>query len=182
MALPNSSPAPRPLVGRPAPAFKTQAYVAGEIRDVSLDDYRGRWVCLFFYPLDFTFVCPTELKAFARREKEFEAEDCVILSVSVDSVYSHKAWAERDLPEVKYPMLSDVTRRLASDYGVLLEDQGIALRGTFLIDPEGVLRYAVVSDLNLGRSTDETLRVLQAAKTGGLCPADWEAGEPTLAA
>jgi len=177
-----AAPSPRPLVGRPAPGFKTQAYVDGEIRDVSLDDYRGRWVCLFFYPLDFTFVCPTELRAFARREKEFAKEDCAILAASVDSVFSHKAWVERDLQEVKFPMLSDVTRRISSDYGVLLEDQGIALRGTFLIDPEGVLRYAVISDLNLGRSTDETLRVLQAAKTGGLCPADWSVGEPTLAA
>lgn len=170
----------RPLVGRPAPSFKNQAYVAGEIRDVALEDYRGRWVVLFFYPLDFTFVCPTELKAFARRAAEFEEEDCAVLAASVDSVYAHKAWVERDLPEVRYPMLSDVTRRLSRDYGVLLEDEGIALRGTFLIDPEGVLRYAVTSDLNLGRSTDETLRVLRAAKTGGLCPADWTPGTPTL--
>jgi alkyl hydroperoxide reductase subunit AhpC len=177
-------PAPHaaPLVGRPAPRFRAQAYVAGEIRDVSLDDYKGRWVALVFYPLDFTFVCPTELRAFAKRQAEFEEEDCVVLAASTDSVYSHKAWIERDLPEVRYPVLSDTTRRLSRDYGVLIEDEGIALRGTFLIDPEGVLRYATVSDLNLGRSTDETLRVLRAAKTGGLCPADWTPGTPTLVA
>jgi peroxiredoxin (alkyl hydroperoxide reductase subunit C) len=170
------------IVGRPAPAFKAQAYVAGEIRDVSLADHKGRWVCLFFYPLDFTFVCPTELRAFAKRLEEFDAEDCDVMAASVDSVYSHKAWIERDLAEVEYPVLSDITHAISRDYGVLIEDQGIALRGTFLIDPEGVLRYAVVSDLNLGRSTDETLRVLRAAKTGGLCPADWTPGTPTLVA
>ena len=172
----------RAAVGRPAPDFKAQAYVAGEIRDVSLADHKGRWVCLFFYPLDFTFVCPTELRAFARRLEEFEEEDCDVMAASVDSVYSHKAWIERDPPEVAYPVISDITHAISRDYGVLIEDQGIALRGTFLIDPEGVLRYAVVSDLNLGRSTDETLRVLQAAKTGGLCPADWTPGTPTLVA
>jgi peroxiredoxin (alkyl hydroperoxide reductase subunit C) len=177
-------PVPRPasaaFVGRPAPAFRAPAYVAGEIRDVSLSDYRGTWVVLFFYPLDFTFVCPTELRAFARREADFAEEDCHVLAASTDSVHAHKAWFERDLPDVRYPVLSDPTHRLARDYGVLVEDEGIALRGTFLIDPEGILRYAVVSDLNLGRSTDETLRVLRAAKTGALCPADWSPGTPTL--
>jgi peroxiredoxin (alkyl hydroperoxide reductase subunit C) len=173
---------PRATVGRPAPEFKAQAYEAGEIRDVSLADHKGRWVCLFFYPLDFTFVCPTELRAFSKRLDEFAAEDCDVMAASVDSVYSHKAWLERDMPEVEYPVLSDITRTISRDYGVLIEDQGIALRGTFLIDPEGVLRYSVVSDLNLGRSTDETLRVLRAAKTGGLCPADWTPGTPTLVA
>ena len=179
-----SSPLPqvRAVVGHPAPNFKTQAYVAGEIRDVALTDYRGRWVVLFFYPLDFTFVCPTELRAFARRQSQFEEEECQVLAASTDSVYAHKAWVERDLPEVRYPMLSDTSHRISRDYGVLIESEGIALRGTFLVDPEGVLRYAVVSDLNLGRSTDETLRVLQAARTGGLCPADWAPGTPTLVA
>src|SRR5438477_4517637 len=172
----------RAVVGQPAPPFKAQAYAAGEIRDVSLSDYQGRWVVLFLYPLDFTFVCPTELRAFARRQAEFEDEECEVLSASTDSVYAHNAWAERDLPEVRYPMLSDTSHRISRDYGVLIENEGIALRGTFLIDPEGVLRYAVVSDLNLGRSTDETLRVLKAAKTGGLCPADWSPGTPTLVA
>ncbi|MFH1899034.1 MAG: peroxiredoxin, partial [Patescibacteria group bacterium] len=143
-------------------------------------DYKGKWVVLFFYPLDFTFVCPTEIRGFAKHEDEFKKANGVIIGASTDSVHSHKAWFERDLKEVKFPILADNAHKLSSDYGVLIEDQGIALRGTFIIDPEGVIKYVVVSDLNVGRSVDETLRVLKALQTGELCPIEWHDGEKTL--
>ena len=167
-------------VGEKAPEFELEAYVAGEIREVSSRDYRGRWIVLFFYPADFTFVCPTEIRGFAQMEEEFAKHDAVIIGASTDSAYSHKAWLERDLPEVRFPVLADTAHKLSRAYGVLIEDQGVALRGTFIIDPEGVLRYMVVSDLNTGRSVRETLRVLQALQTGELCPVDWQPGEATL--
>ena len=167
-------------VRKPAPDFTAKAYVAGEFKDVSLSDYRGKWVVLFFYPLDFTFVCPTELKAFAEGYAAFQKEGAELIAVSVDSVYSHKAWFERDMPEVKYPVIGDITKSISHDYGVLNEEAGIALRGTFVINPEGILVYSVISDLGLGRSTEETLRVVQAGKTGDLCPANWRPGQKTL--
>jgi peroxiredoxin 2/4 len=167
-------------VGLPAPPFRGQAYVAGEIRELALDDYRGRWVILVFYPLDFTFVCPTELHGFARQLGEFRARGAEIIAISVDSIYSHQAWFARELPDVRYPVLSDITKQITHDYGVLEPIQGVALRGTFIIDPEGVVQYQVVSALNLGRSTDETLRALEALQTGELCPVNWRPGEPTL--
>ena len=156
------------------------AYQAGEFRSVSLSEYRGQWLVLFFYPRDFTFVCPTELRGFARHEKEFEKLGAKILAASTDSQWSHKAWFERDLPEVRYPVLADTALKLADAYGVLNADDGSAERGLFIIDPEGVVRYFVVSASSVGRSVQETLRVLQALKSGGLCPLDWKAGESTL--
>ncbi len=163
-----------------APDFRAQAWVNGQIKDVSLKDFHGKWVVLIFYPLDFTFVCPTELRAFAQNYEAFQKEGAEVVAISVDSVHSHKAWIAKDLPEVKYPVVSDIQKTIARDYGVLLEDKGIALRGTFIIDPHGVLQYQVVAALGLGRSTDETLRVLQALKTGELCPANWKPGAKTL--
>ena len=163
-----------------APDFQVQAYVDGQIKNVSLSDYRGRWVVLVFYPLDFTFVCPTELRAFAEQHEAFKKLGAEVLGISVDSPYSHKAWVERDLPSVKYPILSDLKKTVARDYGVLDEAKGIALRGTFIIDPEGVLQYSVIAGLNTGRSTDETLRALQACQSGELCPANWRPGGKTL--
>src|SRR5437870_8878798 len=121
-ASPAVLPPARAVVGRPAPQFKAQAYVAGEIRDVSLADSKGKWVCLFFYPLDFTFVCPTELKAFGDKEKEFKELGCELVSCSTDSFFSHKAWFERDLPNVKYPVLADLNHKISRDYGVLVDD------------------------------------------------------------
>jgi len=120
------------------------AYQAGEFRSVSLSEYRGQWLVLFFYPRDFTFVCPTELRGFARHEKEFEKLGAKILAASTDSQWSHKAWFERDLPEVRYPVLADTALKLADAYGVLNADDGSAERGLFIIDPEGVVRYFVV--------------------------------------
>ena len=167
-------------VGQKAPDFKTDAYVNGQFKEVQLSDYRGKWVVLVFYPLDFTFVCPTELRAFAQHYGDFQKEEAEVIGISVDSKYSHKAWFEKDLPEVKYPVAADLTKAVAAQYGVLDEAKGVALRGTFVIDPEGVLQYQVVANLGLGRSTEETLRVVQALKTGELCPANWKPGQKTL--
>ena len=156
-------------LNQPAPEFKQPAYVSGkDFTEISLNDYKGKWVVLFFYPRDFTFVCPTEIKGFAKAEKEFEKVDTVVLAASTDSVHSHKAWFERDLAEVKFPILADTAHTLARDYEVLNESDGTAERGTFIVDPEGNLRYIVVSDGNVGRSVEETLRVVKALQTGGL--------------
>lgn len=167
-------------VGSLAPEFKAQAYTAGQFKDVSLKDYQGKWVCLFFYPLDFTFVCPTEIRGFAAKEGEFKEAGCQIVGCSTDSVFSHKAWFERDLSEVKFPVLADTAHQVSRDYGVLLEDKGIALRGTFLIDPKGTLQWMTVNALDIGRSVDEVLRTLQALQTGEKCPVDWKPGKATL--
>jgi peroxiredoxin (alkyl hydroperoxide reductase subunit C) len=169
-------------VGALAPDFKAQAYQAGQLKDVSLKDFQGKWVCLFFYPLDFTFVCPTEIRAFAAREMDFKEQGCQIVAASTDSAYSHKAWFEKDLPEVKFPVLADTAHTISRDYGVLLEDKGFALRGTFLIDPKGTLQWMSVNALGVGRSVDEVLRTLQALQTGELCGADWRPGKPTIKA
>lgn len=174
-------------VGKPAPEFSAQAYVNGDFKTVSLKDFRGKWVVLFFYPLDFTFVCPTEILAFSDHQKDFQGVDCEVIACSTDSVYSHKAWAEQPrakngIEGVKIPILEDTSHRISSDYEVLIEDKGIALRGTFIIDPDGVLQYTVVHALNVGRSVGETQRVLQALQSGGLCAAEWKPGQKHLKA
>ena len=174
-------------VGQPAPNFDMPSTKNIEKlnENVELNDYKGRWVVLLFYPLDFTFVCPTELTSFSDRYDDFEGIGAAVIGVSTDSVHSHRAWLKtpRDkggVEGLRYPLASDITKSVARDYGVLIEDKGVALRGLFVIDPEGVLRYAVVHDLNVGRSADETLRVIQALQTGGLCQADWRPGQETL--
>lgn len=179
-------------VGEKAPDFSMAVARPGETAKsvnpsvkISLADYSGKWLILFFYPLDFTFVCPTEITALSDRSEEFSEIGAEILGVSIDSVFSHQAWmnAPKDqngLGGINYPLASDITKTASRDYGVLIEEAGIALRGLFIIDPEGVLQYAVVNSLNVGRSTDETLRVLQALQTGGLCPSDWKPGKKRL--
>ncbi|HZI19999.1 MAG TPA: peroxiredoxin [Pyrinomonadaceae bacterium] len=174
-------------VGQKAPDFDmpSTADIEKLDRNVKLSDYAGKWVVLLFYPLDFTFVCPTELTAFSDRYDDFEGIGAEVIGVSTDSVFSHRAWLQtpRDkggVEGLRYPLASDITKQVSSDYGVLIEDKGVALRGLFVIDPEGALRYAVVHDLNVGRSADETLRVIQALQTGGLCQADWRPGQETL--
>ena len=168
-------------VGQKAPHFSAQALVDGEIRQVSLADYSGRWVVLFFYPEDFTFICPTEITEFADHKQEFEKLNGAVLGCSTDGVYVHKAWANTPaINRVNYPLLADRDQSISRNFGVLLEDKGIALRGTFIIDPEGVLRYQLVNDLSVGRSTAEVLRVLQALQLGELCPASWKPGQKTL--
>jgi peroxiredoxin (alkyl hydroperoxide reductase subunit C) len=169
-------------VGAIAPDFKAKAYESGKFKDVSLRDYQGKWVCLFFYPLDFTFVCPTEIKSFAQNDATFRELGCQIVGCSTDSEYSHKAWFEKELSEVKYPVLADTAHAISRDYGVLIEEKGIALRGTFLIDPKGVLQWMSINALGVGRSVEEIVRTLQALKTGELCPSDWKPGKPTIKA
>ncbi len=177
------------LVAKQAPDF-TMETALGNGKDfgkVSLSDYRGKWLILFFYPLDFTFVCPTEITALSDSQDIFEDLDCEILGVSTDSKFSHRAWIntsrdENGLGQLKFPLASDITKKVAADYGVLIEDEGIALRGLFIIDPEGELKYQVVNHNDVGRSVDETLRVLQALQSGGLCPANWKPGEKHLVA
>jgi alkyl hydroperoxide reductase subunit AhpC len=152
----------------------------GEIGEVTLSALRGRWVVLFFYPLDFTFVCPTEILEFSKRAREFEAMNASVLGCSVDSQYSHKAWIEHGLGELAIPLVSDITKRISRDYGALLEDKGIATRATYVIDPQGIVQYACFHNTAIGRSVSETLRVLEALQTGEKCPVDWRPGARTL--
>src|SRR3989338_1907036 len=169
-------------IGEKSPEFSGAAtYQAGSFIKTSLADYRVKWVIFFFYPRDFTFVCPTEIEGFAELEKEFGSAGAVILACSTDSEWSHKNWFETDerLKKVKYPIIADTTQEISRAYNVLGPD-GAAMRGTFVIDPEGVLRWMVVSDNSVGRSVRETLRVLRALQTGELCPVEWSPGEETL--
>lgn len=169
-------------VDYPAPDFKAQAYHDGSIdHHLSLSDYRGKWVLLFFYPLDFTFVCPTELVELGKMREDFEKENCQILGVSVDSVYSHMNWAEADkkIKDLGFPLISDLTKEISDAYGVLHRD-GMSLRGAFLIDPDGILQSYTVNNANVGRNASEILRTLKAFKTGDLCPASWDKGKDTL--
>ena len=168
-------------INQAAPDFKgVKAYHQGEFKDISLADYAGRWLILFFYPRDFTFVCPTELRGFAKQEDDFKALNCDILAASTDSEWSHKNWFEKDLPEVKYPVLADTTQALTRAYGVLNETDGSADRGLFIINPEGQIKYIIVSAGSVGRSVTETLRVLKAVQSGDLCPLEWHSGDKTL--
>ena len=175
-------------IGQPAPAFTVKAYDRvqdgkdAQFRDVSLSDFKGKWVCLFFYPLDFTFVCPTEIVAFNKALDEFDDRNCVVMTASTDSVYSHKGWCDShdDLKKLKYLMLADTTHELSRSFGVLKDDAGIAYRGVFIIDPNGVIRWLAIHDLGVGRNVDEVIRVLDALQTDKLCPCNWKKGEKTI--
>ncbi len=174
-------------VGQPAPDFNLPSTknMKTLAENISLSDYKGKWLILLFYPLDFTFVCPTELTAFSDRLDEINGIGAEVLGASTDSVHSHRAWVKtpRDqngIEGLAYPLISDVGGKLAAKYNILVEEDNIALRGLFIINPEGVLQYSVVHDLNIGRSVDETLRVLQGLQTGGLCSADWTPGQENL--
>ncbi|KAK0222534.1 thioredoxin-like protein [Armillaria nabsnona] len=180
------------LIQRPAPTFKAAAIVDGLFEDVSLTNYLGQWVVLFFYPMDFTFVCPTEILAFNDALAEFKALDTKVLGVSTDSQHSHFAWANQPRkegglgPDLKLPLIADRNMSISRDYGVLLEEEGIALRGLFIIDPKGILRQITVNDLPVGRSVDETIRLIKAFqftdKHGEVCPANWHEGDKTMKA
>lgn len=176
------------LITKQAPDFKATAVLGDNTFDeeFNLSSYRGKYVILFFYPLDFTFVCPSEILAFDERLEEFRQRGAEVIGVSVDSPFTHLAWKKTDVEnggigEIRFPIVSDVTKRIARDYGVLLENEGVALRGLFLIDREGVVRHAVVNDLSLGRSVPEALRMLDALRfvdeKGDVCPANWEKGQ-----
>lgn len=177
------------LVQQKAPSFTAEAVMAdGSFRHVKLEDYRGKYVLVFFYPLDFTFVCPTEIIAFSERASEFEALGVQILGVSVDSAFSHLAWRNTPrnvggLGAIAYPLIADLTKDIARAYDVLLPE-GVALRGLFLIDRDGIVRHQVVNDLPLGRSVDEALRMVKALQFteehGEVCPANWQEGGRTI--
>ncbi len=167
-----------------APSFEAKAYLAAEdtFETLTLEQYRDRWVCLFFYPTDFAWVCPTEVAAFAAAHERFVERSCVVLGCSCDTHLVHKAWCDHTeaLRELPFPLLADITKRIAMDYGVLQPDKGVALRGTFLIDPRGVLRWMCVNDPRVGRNVEEVLRNLEALQTEGRCPCNWQPGDPTL--
>jgi peroxiredoxin (alkyl hydroperoxide reductase subunit C) len=177
-------------VGLPAPDFTATAVVDQEFETVKLSNYRGKYVVLFFYPLDFTFVCPTEITAFSDRYKEFESLNTEILGVSVDSEFSHLAWIQTDrksggVGDLNYPLVSDIKKEISAAYNVLDPEAGIALRGLFIIDKEGVIQHATINNLAFGRNVDETLRTLQAiqyvqAHPDEVCPAGWKPGDKTM--
>ena len=178
------------LVGKPAPDFKTSAVVKGEIvSDFTLSKFLGKYVVLFFYPLDFTFVCPTELHAFQEKLSEFEARNAQLIGCSVDSCYSHLAWLNTPknkggIQGITYPLISDINKNISKDYDLLIPQEGIAYRGLFLIDKKGGVRHQVINDLPLGRSVDEALRILDALiffeTHGEVCPANWQKGKESM--
>nr|YP_010337375.1 2-cys peroxiredoxin [Pulvinaster venetus]UNJ16960.1 2-cys peroxiredoxin [Pulvinaster venetus] len=177
------------LVGRKAPEFCGTAVYDQDFKEIKLVDYKGKYLILF-YPLDFTFVCPTEITAFSDQYPTFQKLNTEIVGVSVDSEYSHLAWIQTNrkdggLGDLNYPLLSDLKRKISMDYNVFDPDKGIAMRGLFIIDPDGVIQYSTINNLEFGRSVDETLRVLQAIQyvqshPDEVCPADWQPGESTI--
>ena len=183
-------------VRKEAPLFTAKAVIEGKIspKPLNLIDFRGKYVVLLFYPLDFTFVCPTEILAYNKRLAEFECKNTQALCISVDSVYSHLAWSRLPLTEgglgdnsnpVRIPMLSDITKEISKDYGVLIENEGISLRGQFIIDMNGILRHSSINDLPIGRNVEETLRTLQAIQfsdenKGHVMPCDWTPGHGSI--
>jgi len=179
-------------VGQKAPDFKADAVVGKDFKQVSLGDYKGKYVVLFFYPLDFTFVCPTEITAFSDKADEFTKNNAQVLGVSIDSKFSHLAWVnqprnEGGLGDIKFPLLADVTKEISRNYNVLIETAGISLRGVFIIDPNGVLKVSMVNNNNVGRNVDEVLRLVQAdqyveSHAGEVCPANWTPGKDTMKA
>jgi len=177
------------LVGKQAPRFTTKAVIHGSIEPLSLDAYKGRYVLLFFYPLDFTFVCPTELHAFQELLHEFENRGASILGCSIDSPFAHLAWLNTPrrvggIEGITYPILSDLDKSISKEFGVLQEEEGVALRGQFLIDKEGVIRHQLINDLSIGRNAHEALRLLDALihheQYGHVCPANWQQGEKSM--
>lgn len=178
-----------PRVQQPAPDFRGMAVVNQEFKEIRLADYKGKYLVLFFYPLDFTFVCPTEIIAFSERIQDFKAINTEIVGVSTDSHFSHLGWINTPrkaggLGPITYPLLSDFSKKIARDYDILVEEDGVALRGLFIINPKGILIQITVNDLPVGRSVDETLRLVKAfqfvEKHGEVCPANWKPDSPTI--
>jgi lipoyl-dependent peroxiredoxin subunit C len=173
-------------VGEKFPSFSLTATVSTDPKTafttINSDDYQGKWKVYFFWPKDFTFVCPTEIAAFGKMTPEFEARDAQLLGASIDSEFVHHAWRTHhpDLKELPYPMLADIKRDLSEQLGILDPKAGVAQRATYIVDPEGVIRFVYVTDLSVGRSPAEVLRVLDALQTDELCPCNWQKGQPTL--
>jgi alkyl hydroperoxide reductase subunit AhpC len=175
-------------IGQRFPAFNLTGVVSSDqqtaFRDFTHESFPGKWRVVFFWPKDFTFVCPTEIAAFGKLEKEFRARDAQLLGVSIDSEYVHLAWRREksELKDLPFPMLSDIKRELASALGILDPAAGVAQRATYIVDPQGVIRFVYITDLSVGRSPEEVLRVLDALQTDELCPCNWQKGEDTLKA
>jgi peroxiredoxin (alkyl hydroperoxide reductase subunit C) len=173
-------------VGDKFPEFALQAAVSlekgKEFQEITNTSYRDRWKVVFFWPMDFTFICPTEIAEFGKRNRDFADRDAVVLGASTDTHFVHLAWRRDhdDLRTLPFPMLADTKRELASALGILHKQDGVALRATFIVDPEGIIRHVSVNDLSVGRNVAETLRVLDALQTDELCPCNWQKGEPTL--
>ncbi|MGQ9859322.1 MAG: peroxiredoxin [Thermodesulfobacteriota bacterium] len=181
------------LVGKQAPDFEMEGFHDGHFQKYRLSDFKGKWVFLLFYPLDFTFVCPTEVLNFSDMVDRFQSLNCQVLGISVDSKFVHKAWVETKKEEgglggkLNFPLLSDINKTVARDYGILLEEEGVALRGLFLVNPDGIIVHCTVNHLSVGRSVTEAMRVLKAFQyvsthQGQVCPADWEEGKETMVA
>lgn len=181
-----------PQVTSLAPDFTAEAVIGSEFKSLKLSDYRGKWVVLFFYPLDFTFVCPTEIVEYDAKLDEFKKIGAEVIGVSIDSKFSHLAWKQKarkegGIGDIKYPLVADITKQISRDFGVLIDsgdDAGVALRGTFIIDPKGIIRQATVNDLPVGRNIDEAIRLVKAfqfnEKHGEVCPANWTEGAKTM--
>ncbi|MCF6767315.1 peroxiredoxin [Thiotrichales bacterium 19S11-10] len=173
-------------VGDKLPKFEVKATVSNDLNnafiDVNNESYSGKWLVLFFWPKDFTFVCPTEIAAFGLLNDEFSDRDAQVLGASVDSEFVHLAWRKErlELNDLPFPMLSDIKRELSSELGILDENEGVSKRATFIIDPQGIIRFSMVTDMSVGRNPDEVLRVLDALQTDELCPCNWHQGEDTL--
>ena len=181
------------LVGKQAPDFDLEGYFKGEFNRFTLSECKGKWVILLFYPLDFTFVCPTEVLNFSAAANELSKMNCQIFGISVDSAYVHKAWVDTKREDgglggsLDYPLLSDLNKMTARDYGILMEKEGVALRGLFLVNPDGLIMHSTINSLSVGRSVSEAMRVLKAFQfvrthDGRVCPADWEEGKDTMVA
>jgi peroxiredoxin (alkyl hydroperoxide reductase subunit C) len=175
-------------VGDRFPEFDLRSVVSlepgKEFTDLQRESFPGKWMVMFFWPMDFTFVCPTEIAEFGRRTRDFADRDAQLLGVSTDTEFVHLAWRKQhpDLKDLPYPMLADTKRELSTKLGILHREAGVPLRATFIIDPDGIIRFASVNDLSVGRNVDEVLRVLDALQTDELCPCNWQKGEPTLEA
>ena len=175
------------IINKKASDFKEDAFVNGTIKKISLSDYKGKWVILFFYPADFTFICPTELGELANNYETFKKLNTEIISVSVDTAFVHKAWHDNSetIKKIKFPMLADPARRVCKNYNTLIEDEGLSLRATFIINPEGFIKAFEFHDNNIGRSVEEIIRKIQAADfvskhKGEVCPINWKPGKKTL--
>ncbi|MGK0209213.1 MAG: peroxiredoxin [Patescibacteria group bacterium] len=174
-------------INKPAPQFTAEALIGDEFKKISLSDYKGKWLVLFFYPADFTFVCPTELGDLADKYHQFQELGAEIISVSTDTTFVHKAWHDNSetIKKIKFPMLADPTQKVCSDYGTLIEDEGLSLRATIVISPEGIIKAFEFHSNDIGRNSDELLRKIQAAKYveehgGEVCPMNWKPGKETL--